>query len=94
MQSGVGQRRSLASLIGPVIPTQFTCLTFYFQMFGKHVDSLRVAFRLSSHKDVIVWQLEGNHSNGERNHSNEWNKAQIPLNTIGSTKFKVTSISK
>jgi hypothetical protein len=41
---------------------------------------------------VIVWQLEGNHSNGERNHSNEWNKAQIPLNTTGSTKFKVISI--
>jgi hypothetical protein len=35
---------------------------------------------------VIVWQLEGNHSN-------EWNKAQIPLNTTGLTKFKVTSIS-
>jgi hypothetical protein len=61
-------------------------------MFGKNVDSLRVLFRLSPHKDVIVWQLEGNHSNGERNHSNEWNKAQIPLDTTGSTTFKVISI--
>lgn len=89
--SGLGNRRPLASLVSLEIPPKITCLTFYYHLSGKNIDSLRVVLRLSQ-KDVLVWQMDGNHTNDAGNYSSGWNKAQIPLNKTGSATYKVCKI--
>ena len=52
-----------------------TCMVFYYYMYGRSINSLRVKVA-----DQIVWQLSGNQGN-------DWYRATVPLNFLG--KYKV-----
>ena len=60
-----------ARLVSPDLAKSYSCLDFYYHMYGDHVNRLNVFVRTKSN-DVLIWTVS-------KNQGDTWKRAQVPL---------------
>ena len=60
-----------ARLVSPDLAKSYSCLDFYYHMYGDHVNRLNVYLRTKSN-DVLIWTVS-------KNQGDTWKRAQVPL---------------
>ena len=64
--------RDKARLVTPYVSASENCLTFYYHMYGDHVNTLNVFVRSGSDKKKLIWSLS-------KNQGDAWRMAQVSL---------------
>ena len=71
-----------ASLISPTIASGPKCFTFWYHMYGPHIDTLNI-YTLSNKKKIVVWKKTGTQGNS-------WRSANITVG--GASGFQVNKL--